>query len=183
MFTLIPHRLFISRRRTHAQRTLKGIVVLSAVAVVLALSSAVSAQHHRVRHRTAAKPAPVAAAKTAPPPATNTAAAPTSGTAVKSTTAATPDLSVTVAHNFFGSSLVLGNRDKRPLTVRKLVINEEWSPGAGKDMLHSTRGWVALPVELQLGDTLRVGVGDYARAIIYIDLDTDRGAFTFKVGK
>lgn len=98
--------------------------------------------------------------------------------------ASSHNLNVEVKKTPFGKVIILTNRDKRPVTIRKITINDEMEPAkGGEDLLHSTKSWVSLPVELRLGDTLRVPTRPYRREIIYVDLDTDKGALTFKISK
>jgi hypothetical protein len=88
-----------------------------------------------------------------------------------------------VKSNPFGRLVILTNREKSPITIRKIIINDEWDVKDNPNLLHSTKSWVSLPVEMKLGDTLRVPLTVYRRAIIYVDLETDKGALTFKVSR
>lgn len=92
------------------------------------------------------------------------------------------DIGVEVNSSFFGKVIILTNREKDTITIRKIVINDEWEIKSS-NMLHSTKSWTSLPVELKLGDELRVPVSPYEREVIYIDLETDKGKLTFKVKK
>lgn len=92
------------------------------------------------------------------------------------------DMGVEVKSTPFGKVIVLTNREKTTITIHKIVVNDEWEV-KGSDLLHSTKSWTSLPVELKLGDELRASLYSYDRAPIYIDLDTDKGKFTFKVNK
>lgn len=94
------------------------------------------------------------------------------------------DLSVEVKKTPFGKVVILTNREKVSITIRNLIINDEWKLEKGNDnLLHSTKSWVSLPIELMLGDSLRIPISSYKREIIYIKLDTDKGVLTFKVYK
>lgn len=90
------------------------------------------------------------------------------------------DIGVEVQSTPFGKVVILTNREKSPITVRQIVINDEWEIKSST-LLHSTKSWTSLPVELMLGDTLRVSVSPYKRDVIYVDLYTDKGKLTFKV--
>lgn len=79
--------------------------------------------------------------------------------------------------------MVFTNREKVPVTIRKIMINEEYDYDGNGNLLHSTRSWTTLPVELSLGDTLRVPIYPYKKAVIYIDIETDKGKLTYKVNK
>lgn len=92
------------------------------------------------------------------------------------------DIGVEVKSTPFGKVIILTNREKTSITINKIVVNEEWEI-KGSNLLHSTKSWTSLPVELKLGDVLRASLYAYDRAPIYIDLDTDKGKFTFKVNK
>ncbi|MDT4953732.1 MAG: hypothetical protein QOJ02_1870 [Acidobacteriota bacterium] len=92
------------------------------------------------------------------------------------------DMSVEVKSTPFGKVVILTNREKDTITIRKVVINDEWEI-KGSNFLHSTKSWTSLPVELKLGDELRAGVYPYEREVIYVDLETDKGKMTFKVNK
>lgn len=92
------------------------------------------------------------------------------------------DIGVEIKSTPFGRVVVLTNREKSAITISKIVINDEWEIKSS-DLLHSTKSWTSLPVKLKLGDTLRAPVSPYKRAVIYINLDTDKGKFTFKVNK
>jgi hypothetical protein len=93
------------------------------------------------------------------------------------------DIGIEVKSNPFGRLIILTNREKSPITIRKIIVNDEWDVKDNPNLLHSTKSWVSLPVELKLGDTLRVPLTVYRRAIIYVDLETDKGALTFKVSR
>jgi hypothetical protein len=92
------------------------------------------------------------------------------------------DMGVEVKSTPLGKVIVLTNREKTLITINKIVVNDEWEV-KGSDLLHSTKSWTSLPVELKLGDQLRASLYTYDRAPIYIDLETDKGKFTFKVNK
>jgi hypothetical protein len=92
------------------------------------------------------------------------------------------DIGVELKSTPFGKVIILTNREKEPITIRKIVVNDEWEV-KGSDLLHSTKSWTSLPVELKLGDQLRASTYSYKRAVVYVDLDTDKGKFTFKVNK
>jgi hypothetical protein len=92
------------------------------------------------------------------------------------------DIGVEVKSTPFGKVIILTNREKALITIRRIVVNDEWEI-KGSNLLHSTKSWTSLPVELKLGDELRASIYSYDRAPIYIDLDTDKGKFTFKVNK
>ena len=92
------------------------------------------------------------------------------------------DIGVEVKSTPFGKVIILTNREKAPITIQKIVVNDEWEI-KGSNLLHSTKSWTSLPVELKLGDQLRASVYSYDRAVVYVDLDTDKGKFTFKVNK
>lgn len=92
------------------------------------------------------------------------------------------DMGVEVKPTPFGKVIILTNREKDTITIRKIMINDEWEI-KGSNFLHSTKSWISLPVELKLGDELRAPVYPYERAVIYVDLETDKGKFTFKVNK
>jgi hypothetical protein len=92
------------------------------------------------------------------------------------------DIGVEVKSTPFGKVVILTNREKDTITIRKVVINDEWEI-KGSNFLHSTKSWTSLPVELKLGDEVRAGVYPYQREVIYVDLETDKGKLTFKVNK
>ena len=51
--------------------------------------------------------------------------------------------------------LVIVNRDKRPVEIRKVTLNEEYEFAGSKiKMKHSEKGYVYLPVTLKLGESL-----------------------------
>ena len=92
------------------------------------------------------------------------------------------DIGVEIKPTPFGKAIIITNREKAPITIQKIVVNDEWEI-TGSDFLHSTKSWTSLPVELKLGDQLRASTYSYDRAVIYVDLATDKGKFTFKVNK
>jgi hypothetical protein len=116
--------------------------------------------------------------KKAPPKAT----APLKESPPAKTAVSSYDMGVEIKPTPFGKVIILTNREKSPITVRRIVVNDEWEV-KGSDLLHSTKSWTSLPVELRLGDQLRASLYTYDRAPIYIDLETDKGKFTFKVNK
>ena len=79
--------------------------------------------------------------------------------------------------------LVIVNRDKRPLEIRKVTLNEEYEFAGSKiKMKHSEKGYVYLPVTLKLGESLEnVFPDDYKKQIVYVDLETDSGVRQFKL--
>lgn len=79
--------------------------------------------------------------------------------------------------------LIIVNRDKRPLTICKVILNEEYE-FAGKEikMKHSENGYVYLPIELKLGESLEnIFPDDYRKTVVYVDLETDAGVRQFKI--
>jgi hypothetical protein len=53
--------------------------------------------------------------------------------------------------------LVIVNRDKRPVEIRKVTLNEEYEFAGSKIMMkHSEKGYVYLPVTLILGESLEI---------------------------
>lgn len=93
------------------------------------------------------------------------------------------DIGVEVVATKLGGVIILTNREKESVTIRKIVVNDEHDYAGNGNLLHSTRSWTTLPVDLSLGDTLRVPIYPYKKAIIYIDIQTDKGTFTYKVNK
>jgi hypothetical protein len=78
--------------------------------------------------------------------------------------------------------LKVTHRDRRPLTIRKVTVNDEWVVTSA--MRHSTHGVIHLPAEMRLGDTLEWAVyPPYKKEVVYVDLDTDAGVQHFKLGK
>ncbi len=79
--------------------------------------------------------------------------------------------------------LVIVNRDKRPVEVRKVTLNEEYEFAGSKiKMKHSEKGYVFLPVTLKLGESLEnIFPDDYKKQVIYVDLETDSGVRQFKL--
>lgn len=79
--------------------------------------------------------------------------------------------------------LVIVNRDKRPVEIRKVTLNEEYEfAGTKIKMKHSEKGYVYLPVTLKLGESLEnVFPDDYKKQVIYVDLETDSGVRQFKI--
>ena len=79
--------------------------------------------------------------------------------------------------------LVIVNRDKRPVEIRKVTLNEEYEFAGSKiKMEHSEKGYVYLPVTLKLGESLEnVFPDDYKKQVIYVDLETDSGVRQFKL--
>src|SRR5215213_5211289 len=59
------------------------------------------------------------------------------------------DMGVEVKSTPFGKVIVLTNREKSPITVSRILVNDEWEV-KGSDLLHSTKSWTSLPVELKL---------------------------------
>lgn len=79
--------------------------------------------------------------------------------------------------------LVIVNRDKRPVEIRKVTLNEEYEFAGSKiKMKHSENGYVYLPVTLKLGESLEnVFPDDYKKQVVYVDLETDSGVRQFKI--
>jgi hypothetical protein len=79
--------------------------------------------------------------------------------------------------------LVIVNRDKRPIEIRKVTLNEEYEFAGSKIMMkHSENGYVYLPVTLKLGESLEnVFPDDYKKQVVYVDLETDSGVRQFKI--
>jgi hypothetical protein len=79
--------------------------------------------------------------------------------------------------------LVIVNRDKRPVEIRKVTLNEEYEFAGSKIMMkHSEKGYVYLPVTLKLGESLENTFrDDYKKQVIYVDLETDSGVRQFKL--
>lgn len=79
--------------------------------------------------------------------------------------------------------LVIVNRDKRPVEIRKVTLNEEYEFAGSKiKMKHSEKGYVYLPVTLKLGESLEnVFPDDCKKQVIYVDLETDSGVRQFKI--
>ena len=79
--------------------------------------------------------------------------------------------------------LVIVNRDKRQVEIRKVTLNEEYEFAGSKiKMKHSEKGYVYLPVTLKLGESLEnVFPDDYKKQVVYVDLVTDSGVRQFKL--
>lgn len=79
--------------------------------------------------------------------------------------------------------LVIVNRDKRPIEIRKVTLNEEYEFAGSKiKMKHNEKGYVYLPVTLKLGESLEnVFPDDYKKQVVYVDLETDSGVRQFKL--
>lgn len=79
--------------------------------------------------------------------------------------------------------LVIVNRDKRPVEIRKVTLNEDYEFAGSKiKMKHGEKGYVYLPVTLKLGESLEnVFPDDYKKQVIYVDLETDSGVRQFKI--
>lgn len=79
--------------------------------------------------------------------------------------------------------LVIVNRDKRPIEIRKVTLNEEYEFAGSKiKMKHSEKGYFYLPVTLKLGESLEnVFPDDYKKQVVYVDLETDSGVRQFKI--
>lgn len=78
--------------------------------------------------------------------------------------------------------LMVTNRDRRPVTIRKVKVNDDWD--VQNPVRHSTLGILKLPVELKLGDKIEWAVyPPYKKEVVYVELDTDVGVLTFKVGR
>lgn len=79
--------------------------------------------------------------------------------------------------------LVIVNRDKRPVEIRKVTLNEEYEFAGSKiKMKHDEKGYVYLPVTLKLGEYLEnVFPDDYKKQVVYVDLETDSGVRQFKL--
>jgi len=79
--------------------------------------------------------------------------------------------------------LVIVNRDKRPIEIRKVTLNEEYEFAGSKiKMKHGEKGYVYLPVTLKLGESLEnVFPDDYKKRVVYVDLETDSGVRQFKI--
>lgn len=79
--------------------------------------------------------------------------------------------------------LVIVNRDKRPVEIRKVTLNEEYEfAGSRIKMKHSEKGYVYLPVTLKLGESLEnIFPDDYKKQVVYVDLETDSGVRQFKL--
>lgn len=79
--------------------------------------------------------------------------------------------------------LVIVNRDKRPVEIRKVTLNEEYEFAGSKiKMKHSEKGYVFLPITLKLGESLEnIFPDDYKKQVVYVDLDTDSGVRQFKL--
>jgi hypothetical protein len=77
--------------------------------------------------------------------------------------------------------LSITNRDKRYVTIHKVIVNEEYEmSGKGEWLLPSKRG-VSFPVLLGLGDRLSREIYPYKREIIYVDIETDSGVQRIKL--
>ncbi len=79
--------------------------------------------------------------------------------------------------------LVIVNRDKRPVEIRKVTLNEEYEFAGSKiKMKHSEKGYIFLPVTLILGESLEnIFPDDYKKQVIYVNLETDSGVRQFKL--
>ena len=79
--------------------------------------------------------------------------------------------------------LVIVNRDKRPVEIRKVTLNEEYEFAGSKIMMkHGEKGYVYLPVTLKLGEYLENTFrDDYKKRVVYVDLETDSGMRQFKL--
>lgn len=79
--------------------------------------------------------------------------------------------------------LVIVNRDKRPVEIRKVTLNEEYEfAGSRIKMKHSEKGYVYLPVTLKLGESLEnIFPDEYKKQVVYVDLETDSGVRQFKL--
>jgi len=78
--------------------------------------------------------------------------------------------------------LSITNRDKRSVTIHKVMVNEEYEmSGKGEWLLPSKRG-VSFPVVLGLGDKLSREIYPYKREVIYVDIETDSGVQKIKLG-
>lgn len=79
--------------------------------------------------------------------------------------------------------LVVVNRDKRSVEIRKVTLNEEYEFAGSKiKMKHSEKGYVYLPVTLKLGESLEnIFPEDYKKQVVYVDLETDSGVRQFKI--
>lgn len=79
--------------------------------------------------------------------------------------------------------LVIVNRDKRPVEIRKVTLNEEYEFAGSKiKMKHSEKGYVYLPITLKLGESLEnIFPDDFKKQVVYVDLETDSGVRQFKI--
>ena len=132
---------------------------------VLTIASGANAQSSARRKRKKVASKVITAVKNSPP----------------ASNAVSHDIGVVVKATPFGQVVMLTNREKSPITIRKIIINDEWEIKDNPNLLHSTESWTSLPAELKLGDTLDVPVSQYRRAVIYVNLETNKGILTFKV--
>ena len=152
------------------QKALRVTSIVLLIAVLFTFIQSDTVQASQRRRQKVRVPKATSSAKNSPP-------------AIKDD-AAIYDLGVDVKKTPFGKVVILTNREKAPIAIRKLTINDEWEVEKGNDnLLHSTKSWVSLPVELMLGDSVRVPISSYSREVIYIKLDTDKGTLRFKVNR
>jgi len=77
--------------------------------------------------------------------------------------------------------LSITNRDKRSVSIRKVMVNEEYEISEKGEWRHSSNPQVSFPVVLELGDKLRKDIYPYAKEVIYVDIETDSGVQRIKL--
>lgn len=107
-------------------------------------------------------------------------------TAPAADSVATHDLSVEVVRrerlliNGTVPVLEITNRERRSVSIRRILINDEWEP---TERFLQRGKIVKLPATLELGDVLSTNIWRYDRAPVYITLETDAGSITLKLGR
>lgn len=146
------------------------VLLLSVMALLTATNLSASARTIQNRKKKRIPSSRVTTPKKAAPPASEN-------------VARNYDIGIEVVPTRFGRVLVITHREEVPITIRNITINNERSYRDNENLLHSTHSWISLPAELKLGDTLRVPIHPYKKAVIYVGLDTNKGELTFKLGK
>jgi hypothetical protein len=77
--------------------------------------------------------------------------------------------------------LSITNRDTRSVTIRKVMVNEEYEISAKGQWHRSSKSQVIFPVILGLGDRLSREIYPYAKEVIYVDIETDSGVQRIKL--
>jgi hypothetical protein len=78
--------------------------------------------------------------------------------------------------------LSITNRDKRSVTIRKVMVNEEYEISGKEEWHHSSKPRVSFPVVLELGDRLSRDIYPYKKEVVYVDIETDAGVQKIKLG-
>ena len=77
--------------------------------------------------------------------------------------------------------LSITNRDKRSVTIHKVMVNEEYEISGNGEWHHSSKPQVSFPIVLKLGDKLSRDIYPYKKEVIYVDIETDSGVQRIKL--